>query len=719
MGNETAQSVITKDHNEIKYKSYSHLLCEQKTETLTINQIDQSKFQNDILGYQDGIYLGFDAQPEGIPADLVEVWCQSVESNYFLETISYYNRFSKQSVTRLYYSETDPYLTEKIYKNDLNTSRLIEANSVALATSAGFSLIVDRLQLLPGFKGQYSGMLSESNENFSVKNAALRCRLGGGLDSSVWPAQRLVDLNFSANSFLLSQPAQWFFSSEQRAEEDNFFYKINTSKETNESSLFKLDLSKAEKKMIDNQLLFKSNKNFLFEASDDSLTIKVNNQKIGNKNIDQILQLDLKTNRLVEITSTAATNGFLASDFQNLPNNKILFSEWIDTLNVENFGTLLKIYDPRLLKASTIQLKDNQFITSPLGYIYQKKSEQIFITQHNKKSRPEIFYKYKMSSADLENFTPAFFKWPWSIGMVDVFTDPDSETSILYNGLNFSTAERYKFLTTFDSSRTITMPPDSYSITSADGNYTFFNTIQDMVNEVDGLSSTSYLVNISNGQKIPIGSHLLFETFFLKNSQSIVGHLRKKESPFSRAVELNVNQPQNTKEICSDNISATTSTFAFDVFRDSSILLMALNIEYSMVYFYKVNENKKCELLNSITSKEFDQSLFDLLFSVNSKNAIVSFKSYFELKMAPDQSGFVFGVRNKPMDIKKPRALAIQKLIYVPTNNRASYVMNTPFDTAGFIDDFRFLNNSRGVVYIGNQIDKDQHNIFLWKIPKK
>ena len=722
LGVEMAQSSIIKNQEGLIYKSYSHLLCEPKTQNLPIESIDQSKFQDDIIGYQEGIYVGLDVKPTSIPVELVEVWCQSLDEKKYFETISYYNSNTKKANTRVYYSLKKQDLNEKVLKTEFNVSRLIENKSIKFSNENKFNLSIDRLQTIPNFQGQFKGVAIISDSNFAVEQLTvdLRCRLGGALDISIWPAQRLVDLNFTTDQTWAFNPVQWFYENEQQVDEQKFFYKIK-SINSDENQLFQLDLFKAQQKIVDNKLLYKSPKNFVFKLGESMLTLEQENGKIGNKNIFQLFQLDLQNNQISKITNQAAVNRFGENNFQNLPKNQIVFSEWIQPLDDENFGTNLKIYDPSSLSNSSIEFSNSSNIKKNLGYIYQQKMNQIFIAEYNNNNYVQNFYFYKLKinkQNKLENFSSKFLKWPWQVTSVDTFSDPDPDNSIRFEVLNFQNGENFSYITSIDGKTSLALPNDARSLISPDGKTVFYTKIMDMFQEISGKTANSYFVDVSNNQLKVIDGHVLFEPYFTKNSQNIIGDRRQMVAPFSRSFSISVENSNSQTELCAEHVNSTVSTVTFDVFKDQSILLVALDTDKANVYFYKVNLNNECYLLNSITSKDFDQRLFESLISVKSTNAITNFKSYFRLKMSPDHSSFIFGVRYKPLDSEHLRSLAIHKLIYVPLDGKASYVINTPLNQDGVIHDFKFLQDSKSVLYIGNQVDKQQHNIFIWQKPK-
>ena len=57
------------------------------------------------------------------------------------------------------------------------------------------------------------------------------------------------------------------------------------------------------------------------------------------------------------------------------------------------------------------------------------------------------------------------------------------------------------------------------------------------------------------------------------------------------------------------------------------------------------------------------------------------------------------------------------QLLHVPLDGRPSLVVNTPLFKDASISQFTFLNDSQSVLYLGNQFDVTNQNVFLWKAP--
>lgn len=57
------------------------------------------------------------------------------------------------------------------------------------------------------------------------------------------------------------------------------------------------------------------------------------------------------------------------------------------------------------------------------------------------------------------------------------------------------------------------------------------------------------------------------------------------------------------------------------------------------------------------------------------------------------------------------------QLFYIPLNGQPAFLVDTPvFDSARILQSY-FLNDSRTILYVGDQIRPGDNNVFLWKVP--
>lgn len=156
--------------------------------SLDTNLIDTSIYQNDIIGYKDGIFESLAATPKSIPANLVEVWCRDTKDDTAIETITHYNRQTLTADTEIFYMQDSKSLNQT-----LSVSRLAAAKKVTVKDNQDFLLEVYRDQPAAEF-GLYKATLQVVLNGQKIKRPTL-CRLGGSFDSKIWPALQIVDNN--------------------------------------------------------------------------------------------------------------------------------------------------------------------------------------------------------------------------------------------------------------------------------------------------------------------------------------------------------------------------------------------------------------------------------------------------------------------------------------------------------------------------------------------
>ncbi len=189
-GKEAPVSSITATDTSITYTENKTLFCGSTKQDLDSKLIDRSVYQNDIIGYQEGIFESESSMPASIPANLVEVWCRDTNDRSGIETITHYDRSTQVAVTRILSAGPG---TSVQTISDFNVSRVISPMLVTVTDGKDFTLKVyrDRPAAQLGlFQGSMTAVV-----NGQKVTRETSCRLGGGLDAKVWPARQIVDLN--------------------------------------------------------------------------------------------------------------------------------------------------------------------------------------------------------------------------------------------------------------------------------------------------------------------------------------------------------------------------------------------------------------------------------------------------------------------------------------------------------------------------------------------
>lgn len=160
------------------------------TSNLSSDLIDKSIYQDDIVGYLEGIYQGEKLAPTAIPSNLVEVWCRDSVDRSGIETITHYDRSTQLAVTRIHSAGTG---SSVLTVPDFNVSRILSPMLVTVTDGKDFSLKVYRDRPAAQL-GLFQGSLEAMVNGQKVKRDT-SCRLGGSLDVKVWPSRQIVDMN--------------------------------------------------------------------------------------------------------------------------------------------------------------------------------------------------------------------------------------------------------------------------------------------------------------------------------------------------------------------------------------------------------------------------------------------------------------------------------------------------------------------------------------------
>ena len=190
---EAPVSMLAITESKTTYTENKRLMCGAVKTDLDSSLIDTSVYQNDIVGYLEGIFESKDAAPTSIPANLVEVWCRDSNDRSGIETITHYDRSSQLAVTRIHSAGPG---TSVSTIPDFNVSRVISPMLVTVTNGPDFTLKVYRDRPAAQM-GLFQGSLEATVGGQKIKRET-SCRLGGSLDAKVWPARQIVDMNITS-----------------------------------------------------------------------------------------------------------------------------------------------------------------------------------------------------------------------------------------------------------------------------------------------------------------------------------------------------------------------------------------------------------------------------------------------------------------------------------------------------------------------------------------
>ncbi|MCM2282688.1 MAG: hypothetical protein NDI61_12670 [Bdellovibrionaceae bacterium] len=183
------KAVLAISSTDITLTENKLLQCGVQTPGIDPQMVESSPFQGHVVGYKEGIFELQDVAPAAIPSELVEAWCRVGSGDGAIETITHYDRVQRQALTELYYQKNGV----RTQAPNFGVSRLISLAQAEFANDEGFRLVIyrDRPTTQAGlFEADMNVVIEGVTEQRQVA-----CRLGGGLDVSVWPSKTLADFH--------------------------------------------------------------------------------------------------------------------------------------------------------------------------------------------------------------------------------------------------------------------------------------------------------------------------------------------------------------------------------------------------------------------------------------------------------------------------------------------------------------------------------------------
>lgn len=183
------------------YVENTSLQCAWRSKEITASEIERSAFQNMIWGFQEGIFEADLSKTSNvsiqtqIPANLVEVWCNNSQSQEASEVIVYYDESTKLAKVQLY-AALDGNSGTLASKEVGRLSRLVSTDTVDVSSSeSDLRLTVHRDQINANQPGLFPSEVRFSLNGVGLKSYSTFCRLGGSLDTKLWPAKQIVDVD--------------------------------------------------------------------------------------------------------------------------------------------------------------------------------------------------------------------------------------------------------------------------------------------------------------------------------------------------------------------------------------------------------------------------------------------------------------------------------------------------------------------------------------------
>jgi hypothetical protein len=654
------------------------MACSATKQTLDESKLDISVYQNEVVGFQDGIYEGKNSQPSSIPSNLVEVWCRDAKDTRGIETITHFDRASNLAVNRIYYTTLNSSgASQSQLTPDFTVARVVSQKTVIVNDGKDFELIVHRDQPAPQlglFVGHLKALVGgkyESRETF--------CRFGGSLDASVWPVKQIVDMNVV---FFKTSPDRNYFS-----------YSSDTAAAlASRANLFTSKFDGSNQVKVGWPLSL-ANWNFKFSFDSKKLLFMEDGQ-------GTLLQANLETvnvdgsgkAELSKVVTTATGYSFTGDGNYVVYDGGQAVGSWLISQELNGGGSFkfnglmpAQTGDPTV---KTVQnLTSYRFFTSNVG------NRIAFLCCH-----PNIeLYTAFADGTGLAKITPpmpagyvvygAVFATSASDRLLNVYawTDPGLTGNVHY--LNFAL--------NVDGSGLLPIPEGwIWSQTSPSGIYGIF------ANQLN--ATERKLINFKTNSTILLpafaaaGPAVWSESetpaadsyFFTADSTAYIGHVFDSVSGRNKVLAVST-LDGTVSELC-PGVSSTNireilpNTFAI-IAKDPSVPLFKV---------YTTSLGGVCQLVNSVPLPAGASTTFNIRSSRDGGKVLV----LAQVLMAGE-------------------AQAQHFLYHVPLDGKPSMLISAPVSVKATIHSFEFGAAGNTVTYSGDQIHPGEINVFHWKAP--
>lgn len=654
------------------------LLCGAVLRSFLPELIDSSIYQNEIVGYEEGIFEGNDTVPTAIPADLVEVWCKDRGDLLGIETVTHFDRTLQSAANKVYYSNQVLGQADSGPQSiaSLSVSRVLTENRVLIRDGNQFQLTVfrDQPDTQQGlFKGQ---MEVEIQGQRFVRETS--CRLGGLLDPKVWPARQIVDFNVSA--FKTSPDLSRFAYSSASA--------------TGIPNLYTSDISgfnqlQAAPNMLQKGIDVGLNGNFHFTADSKHLIYS------GDVNLPSVLELFK-----VAVDGTGATqlNDRLThssqateADFKLTDDGlSVVYRDGSQSAPGQTYGMWLKSVP---LTGGTPLTLNGPFNQSYLGV------KQFAVSASQRKVAYlccEIYadlYSVNFDGTARQRITPAFPSADWHFRWNEPVLIPNggSQAFIRAHHTNaISGVYSYLYAVSLDGSGSIQFPADM-TLDQISGSGT--TVLLKSITPNSSVAFESKLMNILTGTQFSISPTI--EPFFAQDSRTLIGQHRLGDGTL-KAIAIST-ENGNSAELCpaagGDDIQIS------EISQNDFLIVSIVKLTGIVNVFVKPN-GLACRKVNSmpLTKTNLD-SIQSVTLSSDNSTALIT------LAQTVLQS------------IPLPPRQTQQVLYYVPLNGRPALIVNSPAFAGANIGYSLMLKESKTVLFWGDQIRPGDYNIFNWTAP--
>jgi hypothetical protein len=661
--------------NIITLSENKKLLCGAVSQQLDEGLIDKSIYQNEIIGYQEGIFEGQAIAPSSIPANLVEVWCKDRNDEQGIETITHFDHVTNLAMNRIYYTQNGA----QTQIPDFSVARVVANKTVIVKDEKGFELIVHRDQPAPQaglFKAQLTATISGQKINRETV-----CRLGGSLDPKVWPAKQIVDFNV-AN--LKTSP-----------DLNSLGYASNTA--TGVLNLYAINTDGTKHIQVSPNLPVSGVSNYIFSLDSQSLIYSADARLPG---IRELFKFTFANSSLVQLSNRLvnADQGIdLLQDFKLSDDGfSVIYGDG-------SFAVPTLINRPTWLQSVPLSGAAAPRALTPPPSMTLWGAKQ-FIVSKNKVAYlccdiKSDFYSVNIDGSGLIKITPPMPS-DWSFSTV---TPVSGIGDYVYaNAFSSTPGQLRGYIVAIDGSDFVELPVNQiFDETILSPTHAVIYKIpcsdESCARQLLNLKAKT-LINLPTligGARYPDSTHSP-RLFFTKDSAALIGSKALSDGKL-QAVSISTAAGE-VKDLCP---GVTSPQLIIKEIGQNKFSILAYDQSLQILNIY-ITQDSLCKKVNSAvaTNPQLD-FLQDVSISGDSLKAIIKLSAY---GTVPDKYTLA-GV---------PKA---SQLLYVPLNGKPAVIVDAPAHEAGTISQAVFLNDSRTVLFIGDQIRTLDQNIFLWTAP--
>lgn len=698
----------------------SRLKCGASAETLNLADIDSSIYQNDLIGYREGIFQGASSKPTEIPANLVEIWCRDRSMEYGSEVILHYDRNKQIAVARYYFSTQNSDSSWRINEvQDFQVSRVVSSSQLRIDGGEMLNLTVYRDQPAENRVGEFKGTL-KIKELQEKKELTVDCRLGGSVDPNVWPSKALTmlgdypqNLGLAPRGDILiysngkpTDPRYLAIASTEMgvqkrvlppqhslvvtgggvaqvavsSDSQKLLFLANPLSSILQSILYLWDLGQSTTEMavrlpLDSYYIT----SFSF-ASEGRRVIYEIDKKIPYAYSHRLKSYDFSDGSVRDLNpdnSSTNVKGIYSGIQISKSADRVLYlwsdhkhpdgEDALDLYSVNSDGTDLKKYSVNLPNSSW------RIIPWDRGDMAPNQGQTVFIKTLNKLTRE---YQYYAVAIDGSFVRPLPVGWTWS------FVDHQGGFALIHPILDLSIAQTDETkLMNLQSGQMISLPKFLVS-NSQDGYYDG----QGLGNE-----TTNLPIQTSIFPEIDKRSRNHPSLFFSSSSTHLIGRKVVSGNAYS-AVGILTTQGQEV-DLCPGLVG-------YDMWiaplSDQELVISTFNSSNQRLEVYTTNLSGECRLRNQTLTTNVNAEILR------------------EMKVSPDKKSILVRIIRKYIDREVGTAI-----LYIPLNGRLSYQVHTPITSYGSASSAYFSGDSLSIVYMANQYDFGIPQVYQWKVPQE